>query len=70
MSRQAHSGVLSHFRVGAKGRAPIGRELRDRLTREDLVHLHTYHIYMRLMIDGQPSNWPLKGDRAPSLDDG
>ena len=48
-------GTFVSFRVGALDAPIIARELAPTFTAEDLISLPNYHIYLRLMIDGQVS---------------
>ena len=48
-------GTLISFRVGAQDALLIARELAPVFEPEDLVNLPNYHIYLRLLIDGEPS---------------
>lgn len=48
-------GTLICFRVGAKDAAFLARELAPRFGAEDLLNLPNHQIYLRLMIDGAPS---------------
>lgn len=45
-------GTLICFRVGAEDAEFLEKEMRPEFTREDLVNLDRFHIYLRLMIDG------------------
>ncbi|MDY7092620.1 MAG: type IV secretion system DNA-binding domain-containing protein [Acidobacteriota bacterium] len=48
-------GTLICFRLGAKDAPLFARELAPKFEAEDLVNLPNYHIYLRLMINGQVS---------------
>jgi type IV secretory pathway TraG/TraD family ATPase VirD4 len=48
-------GNMVIFRVGAKDAAILERELAPVFSREDLLDLHFYHAYIRMMIDGKPA---------------
>jgi len=48
-------GTLISFRVGAQDAPLIARELAPVFKPEDLINLPNYHIYLRLLIDGEPS---------------
>ncbi len=48
-------GTLISFRVGALDAPVIARELSPTFEPDDLISLPNYHIYLRLMIDGEPS---------------
>lgn len=48
-------GTLIAFRVGAQDAPLIARELAPKFEPEDLISLPNYHIYLRLLINGEPS---------------
>jgi len=48
-------GTLIAFRVGPQDALLLGREFVDRFEPIDLMNLPNHHIYLRLMIDGAPS---------------
>ena len=48
-------GSLLSFRVGAQDAALISRELAPTFREEDLVRLPNFHVYLKLMVDGQPT---------------
>ena len=50
-----NAGTLISFRVGGKDAPFIAREFAPEFSTTDLIGLHNYHIYLRLMIDGTPS---------------
>lgn len=50
-----NAGTLISFRLGAEDAGYISRELNERFTVGDLLNLENRHIYLKLMIDGQPS---------------
>lgn len=50
-----NAGTIIGFRVGASDAALLAREFAPTFSPEDLVNLPNYHIYLRLMIDGQVS---------------
>lgn len=50
-----NTGTLISFRVSAGDARYIEREFRERFTANDLTGLANHEIYVRLMIDGQPS---------------
>ena len=50
-----NAGTLISFRVGAEDAAYRAREFVPVFDSEDLVRLPNHHIYLRLMIDGEPS---------------
>jgi type IV secretory pathway TraG/TraD family ATPase VirD4 len=64
-------GTLISFRVGAEDAPYLAREFQPRFGVEDLVNLPNRSVYLRLMIDGAPSQ-PFSGstigsDRASPL---
>jgi DNA helicase HerA-like ATPase len=50
-----NAGTLISFRLGAEDAAYLAREFEPVFTSEDLIRLPNYRIYLRLMIDGEPS---------------
>ncbi len=48
-------GTLISFRVGAEDGKYLAREFYPEFNESDLVNLPNYHIYLKLMIDGQSS---------------
>jgi type IV secretory pathway VirB4 component len=50
-----NAGTLIALRVGAADAAYVAREFAPVFTAEDLIALPKYHIYLRLMIDGETS---------------
>ena len=48
-------GTLIAFRVGAHDAAFVGREFEPTFSAADLIALPRYHVYLRLMIDGEAS---------------
>lgn len=48
-------GTLVSFRVSADDAAYLARELEPKFEELDLISLPNYHVYLRLMIDGQVS---------------
>lgn len=50
-----NAGTLVSFRVGAEDAKYLSGEFADVLPAEDLVTLPNYTVYLRLMIDGEPS---------------
>lgn len=50
-----NAGSLISFRLGATDAALISREFMGIVTAEDLVNLANFTMYLRLMIDGEPS---------------
>lgn len=50
-----NAGTLISFRLGAEDAGYIIREFDNRFEVGDLLNLENHHIYLKLMIDGQPS---------------
>ena len=50
-----NAGTLISFRLGAEDAAYIAREFGPAFRTEDLIGLPNYRIYLRLMIEGEPS---------------
>lgn len=50
-----NAGSLAIFRVGAEDAPYLGRELQPVFEELDLINLPNRHIYLRIMIDGAPS---------------
>jgi len=50
-----NAGTLISFRLGAEDAAYLAREFDPVFTAEELIRLPNYRIYLRLMIDGEPS---------------
>src|SRR5882672_10874636 len=50
-----NAGTLISFRVGAEDGAYLSREFEPVFAAQDLIGLPNYRIYLRLMIDGEPS---------------
>lgn len=50
-----NAGTLISFRLGAEDAGYISREFDGRFEIGDLLNLENHHIYLKLMIDGQPS---------------
>jgi len=48
-------GTLISFRVGAEDAPYLAREFQPKFDVEDLINLPNHHIYLKLMIDGAPS---------------
>jgi len=48
-------GTLISFRVGAADAADLAKELGEPVTANDLTGLARYNIFLRLLIDGEPS---------------
>ncbi len=51
-----NAGTLISFRLGAEDAAYVAREFEQQFSAEDLIRLPNYRIYLRLMINGEPSN--------------
>jgi type IV secretory pathway TraG/TraD family ATPase VirD4 len=49
-------GSIISFRVGAEDSQLLSSELFRDFTENDLMHLPNYHMYVKLLIDGQPCN--------------
>ena len=58
-----NAGTLISFRVGALDAPLIARHLSPKFESDDLIGLPNYHIYLRLMIDGEPSK-PFSAETA------
>lgn len=50
-----NAGTIIAFRVGAADGAFLAREFAPTFAAEDFISLPRYHIYIRLLIDGEPS---------------
>lgn len=50
-----NAGTLIAFRTGAADAAFLAREFAPTFSAEDFIALPRYHIYVRLLIDGEPS---------------
>lgn len=48
-------GTLISFRVGAEDAPYLAKEFQPKFDVEDLINLPNHHIYLKLMIDGMPS---------------
>jgi hypothetical protein len=51
-----NAGTIISFRVGAADGAFLAREFAPAFFGEDFISLPLYHIYIRLLIDGEPSH--------------
>jgi type IV secretory pathway TraG/TraD family ATPase VirD4 len=51
-----NAGTLISFRVGAEDASYLEQEFQERFDRLDVTQLPNYRIYLKLMIDGTPSN--------------
>ena len=61
-----NAGTLIAFRVGAADGAFLAREFAPTFAAEDFISLPLYHIYIRLLIDGEPSR-PFSATTLPPL---
>ena len=50
-----NAGTIISFRVGAEDAPYLEQEFQERFNQIDLTQLGNYHVYLKLMIDGQPS---------------
>lgn len=50
-----NAGTLISFRVGAEDAAYLAKEFEPKFARLDLINLPNHHIYLKLLINGQPS---------------
>jgi len=50
-----NAGTFISFRVGALDASTVARELSPTFEPDDLIALPNFHIYLRLMIEGEPS---------------
>jgi hypothetical protein len=50
-----NAGTIISFRVGAADGAFLAREFAPAFSAEDFISLPRYHIYIRLLIDGEPT---------------
>jgi len=50
-----NAGTLVTFRLGAEDATLFAREFAPTFVPEDLLTLPNHHIYLKLMIDGEPS---------------
>jgi type IV secretory pathway TraG/TraD family ATPase VirD4 len=50
-----NAGTLISFRLGAEDAAYLAKEFEPVFVTEDFIRLPNYRIYLRLMIDGEPS---------------
>jgi len=50
-----NAGTIISFRVGAADGAFLAREFAPTFSAEDFISLPRYHVYIRLLIDGEPS---------------
>jgi hypothetical protein len=50
-----NAGTFISFRVGALDASTVARELSPKFEPDDLLSLPNFSVYLRLMIDGEPS---------------
>jgi hypothetical protein len=50
-----NTGTLISFRIGGEDAPYLAREFQGRFSEKDLTSIGNHEIYIRLMIDGQPS---------------
>jgi hypothetical protein len=50
-----NAGTIISFRVGAADGAFLAREFAPTFSAEDFISLPRYHIYIRLLVDGEPT---------------
>jgi hypothetical protein len=50
-----NAGTLISFRIGAEDAPYLEQEFQERFDHTDLTRLGNHHIYLKLMIDGEPS---------------
>lgn len=48
-------GTLISFRIGLKDAELISREFYPKFSESDLMNLHNFHVYLKLMVDGKVS---------------
>jgi hypothetical protein len=60
-------GTFISFRIGPEDTPYVIREFQSQFSEEDLTQLENYRIYLKLLIDGEPS-WPFSARTLPSLD--
>ncbi len=61
-----NAGTLISFRLGADDAAFVARELAPRFAANDVLHLPNHDVYVRLAIDGAPSQ-PFSATTIPFL---
>ena len=59
------AGTLVSFRVGARDAAHITCEFKPVFSATDLMNLPNHHIFLKLMIDGEPAK-PFSAVTPPS----
>ena len=60
-----NAATLIAFRLGAEDAAFIAREFDPTFTATDVLTLPNYHIYLKLLIDGEPSK-PFSATTLPA----
>ena len=60
-----NAGTLISFRLGAEDAAYLAREFEPTFDARDLICLPNHQIYLRLMIEGEPSK-PFSATTMPS----
>jgi len=50
-----NAGTRISFRVGAEDAPYLEQEFQKQFDRTDLMQLGNHHVYLKLMIDGQPT---------------
>ena len=63
-----NAGSILSFRVGAADAAYLAREFAPVFSPEDFTSLPRYHVYLRLLVDGEPSR-PFSATTLSGLDD-
>jgi hypothetical protein len=61
-------GTIVSFRVGANDAALLAREVGPPLATEDFTNLPRHGVYVRLLVDGQPSR-PFSAETISSIDE-
>jgi hypothetical protein len=51
-----NAGTIISFRVGAEDAPHLAREFQPRFDVLDLLNLENHNVYLKLMIDGAPSD--------------
>jgi len=51
-----NAGTIISFRVGAEDAPHLAREFQPRFDVFDLLNLENHNVYLKLMIDGAPSD--------------
>lgn len=59
-----NAGTLISFRVGPEDAAPLKKEFYPKFGEDDLLNLPNHHLYLKLMIDGAPSQ-PFSAETQP-----